>query len=206
MEKITTIEEAKQVLEGIGYSYSIDYCQRFSNAGCLENHIELTTIIEDKDSVIELINRIDFDTVNSKGDKFILKKYEPCAKLKSSEEKESKPVKANFIEKEKFVEILNKIVEQMEFDRLAAAKLQEVFTEDRIYIGYDHTKIIQAAKIALEELTGDQDCNWIDYWLYELDCGKNHVYGAVTFNGVEIPLETVEDLYDMLKNDYEKEV
>lgn len=199
MEKIKAMDQIKSTLEGIGYPYSIDYCQRFGGKGCLENHIELTVVLEEKNDVMELINRIDFDVIHSRGNGFILKKYEPCAKLKS------KPVKADFVEKEVFVNILDKIVKQIEFDKDFSSKLQDLFPEDRIYIGYDNSNAIDAAIKALGELTGDQETDWISYWLWELNCGESYEIGYVTKDGKDIPLKTPEDLYNMLKEDYEND-
>ena len=43
----------------------------------------------------------------------------------------------------------------------------------------------------------------IDYWVYELDCGKRWKEGDVTENdGTDIPLKTVSDLYDELVRQY----
>lgn len=40
---------------------------------------------------------------------------------------------------------------------------------------------------------------WIDYWLWELNFGKNFVLGDVEVNGQEIDLSTARNLYDFLK-------
>jgi hypothetical protein len=50
--------------------------------------------------------------------------------------------------------------------------------------------------------------DWISYYCYELDFGRKHELGDVTFNGESIPLGTPEELYDMLFKEacgYEKD-
>lgn len=49
------------------------------------------------------------------------------------------------------------------------------------------------------------DSSWIDYYMYELDFGrKNEQLKAYDENGVEMPLSTPEDLYDLLENNKSK--
>ena len=51
----------------------------------------------------------------------------------------------------------------------------------------------------LEDACGDSTTNWISYWLYELDRGDNWEPGCVDDgNGNEIPLHTLDDLYELL--------
>jgi len=41
---------------------------------------------------------------------------------------------------------------------------------------------------------------WISYWLYELDCGKEAEKLKVTDkNGKTIPMKTISNLYDCIK-------
>lgn len=40
--------------------------------------------------------------------------------------------------------------------------------------------------------------DWISYWMWELDFGKKWRPGAVTFNGIDVPLGTVDDLWNLL--------
>lgn len=45
--------------------------------------------------------------------------------------------------------------------------------------------------------------DWIGYWIYEMEYGEKYFKGCVTHeNGVEIPLHTVEDLYNFLVSEY----
>ena len=51
----------------------------------------------------------------------------------------------------------------------------------------------------LEALFKDEEDNWIDYWIGELDVGEKYEEGTVTDeDGSIIPLKTAEELYDFL--------
>ena len=49
----------------------------------------------------------------------------------------------------------------------------------------------------LEQMFHDHS-EWISYWLWELDCGKNYVEGSVTIQKKPLPLKTIKDLYNIL--------
>ena len=41
-------------------------------------------------------------------------------------------------------------------------------------------------------------CDWISYWMWELNFGENWKPGTVTENGNDIPLKTIDDLWNLL--------
>ena len=94
------------------------------------------------------------------------------------------------MKKETFVSIINAIEKQKEKDR-KTPKIIEVVT----------ALIIDALKTEM------CDSDWIDYYMYKLDFGRKDVkLKAYDENGVEIPLSTPEDLYDLLeKNNRHKD-
>lgn len=53
--------------------------------------------------------------------------------------------------------------------------------------------------LLLENLMNDEN-GYIDYWVYELKCGDKYEDGCVKENGVNIPLKTIEDVYNFLSN------
>lgn len=56
----------------------------------------------------------------------------------------------------------------------------------------------------LEYIMRDED-DWIGYWVFELDCGKRYKPGIVTEkDGADIPLETIEDLWNLLTKENKK--
>lgn len=51
----------------------------------------------------------------------------------------------------------------------------------------------------LSFIMNDEEEEWISYWVFELDCGKKYEPGMVRdADGTEIPLATIEDLYNLL--------
>ena len=53
----------------------------------------------------------------------------------------------------------------------------------------------------LEFIFNDKD-QWISYWIYELDFGRDYRDGSVTYaSGEAIPMKTAEELYDFLINE-----
>ena len=53
----------------------------------------------------------------------------------------------------------------------------------------------------LKDIMKDED-NWIEYYIYELNWGKDYEDGCIQDkNGNNIPLKTIEDLYNLLTGD-----
>jgi hypothetical protein len=77
-------------------------------------------------------------------------------------------------------------------------KIDELFKEMEPDFGYfslarHETLIVNLLKDAMED---EED--WIGYFVYELDCGKDYSKGCVTIHGKAVKLETVDDLYKLL--------
>ena len=87
----------------------------------------------------------------------------------------------------------------------------EVYTqkEDQLYkIGLDITEItngiIDTLFNILKEETND-DTDLIFYFCFELNFGKNWAPGMITDeDGADVPLRTVDELYDILLKDEEE--
>ncbi len=65
------------------------------------------------------------------------------------------------------------------------------------------TDILHALIECLEDTMSDKD-EWISWWIYEKDFGKNKKMTAHYENGKNIKLDTVEDLYKFLKKNKKK--
>lgn len=44
----------------------------------------------------------------------------------------------------------------------------------------------------------EDDLSWISYWIFDLNFGENYVPGMVMTNGHNVPLKTIEDLWNLL--------
>ena len=101
---------------------------------------------------------------------------------------------------EKFVNYMTKIIEQDERDNRFSDALAAFCTD-----GVPFVTTTELAINLLEELCDDTQNHWITYWLYELDRGFKYMDGCVTFDDEIIPLNTLEDLYKLLRGDYNKD-
>ena len=102
------------------------------------------------------------------------------------------------IKKDLFVQTINFIKERND----AMDKINNAFSaefDDSVFYPYFKYES-QMVKVLAASFDYDDDIirDWIEYYCYELDFGRKHKIGDVTFNGVPIPLGTPEELYDML--------
>ena len=103
------------------------------------------------------------------------------------------------MEKKQFLKAIRAIEKQVRHDRQFARKFANLFT-DCYLASYNNDAIINSYIDLLSELTGDT-CGWINYWMWEIDFGKeNDKYKVYCKEGNEIPLSTAEDLYNLIAN------
>lgn len=112
------------------------------------------------------------------------------------------------IKKETFINILNEIKKSIELSESIGNRLEQAFDDTgrnmldiRPYqlssLFADNTCYDNILHILENELD-DDDC-WISYFVYEKDWGRNQNLRIWEDNGcTEIPLDTIEDLYDFL--------
>lgn len=98
--------------------------------------------------------------------------------------------KKNFIKYIKELERLKKV------ERKVSDAMQELGTDFNGFYLERHELLIVDI---LVDAMNDTD-EWIPYWLYELDYGKKAKRSSVTKNGKNIPIKTINDLYNCIKN------
>lgn len=104
------------------------------------------------------------------------------------------------MKKESFVRIINAIDAQYSKGKENAKLLEKVFPDSTIIPSYCD-ELINSVVAALKSEMSDKKDSWIDYYMYELEFGRENGRLKVhDKNGVEIPLSTPEDLYDLIKN------
>ena len=98
-----------------------------------------------------------------------------------------------------FTDAMTAIVEQnAEDDRISKA-LSSVCTDSYFY----NTKYATKALINLLKSTMKDTYEWIEYWLYDLECGRKwYAKCATDENGKAIKLQSISDLYALLKKEY----
>lgn len=100
------------------------------------------------------------------------------------------------VSKKLFVEILS----QIEMDKKNANRLDKIFKDmnNDFIDGVAFTNpVLTGMLIRLLDASFGEKCDWVAYWVYELDCGENSSSLRVEGPGGEIvKLETIEDLWD----------
>lgn len=91
-----------------------------------------------------------------------------------------------------------KVMDDYKFMLNFTDELNEVFDKYKCD-GYIYPPVCTETVIDLLELIFDDKDKWIGYWAWELDFGERYEDGDVQDEyGNNIPLKTVEDLYDLL--------
>ena len=101
--------------------------------------------------------------------------------------------------RKQFTDAMTAIIEQnAEDDRISKA-LGSICPDSCFY----DTKHATKALIYLLKSTMKDSYEWIEYWLYELDCGRKYrPSSAKDADGKPIKLKTISDLYALLKKEY----
>lgn len=99
--------------------------------------------------------------------------------------------------KQEFTKILTELV-SLKKDESNLNKALKKFESDFNYICFSRYEnlIVKLLEIAMNDKS-----NWISYWIYDCNCGKDSKYGKVTDkNGKNVPIKTISDLYNLIKN------
>jgi len=106
------------------------------------------------------------------------------------------------ISKEMFVACILAIQRQEEYDHKCIDAFQTILNEDRIVIGYDNS-VLSTQIINLLVACMNDNGQWIEYFIYDLDYGKEYHEGSVMQKDkTPIDISTEEKLYDFLKDEY----
>lgn len=106
-------------------------------------------------------------------------------------------VKNNLLSKEEFVNIINELKKEWDFEE----QVGDVFYSFGCMAPEFPSSYETVIKLLNLIFGIETDKNWngdIDYFCTELDFGRNYQPGCVTENGNEIDLSTVEKLYDYI--------
>jgi len=103
-----------------------------------------------------------------------------------------------------FTETINALHKQYQTDERFSYHMGEMFpnTDPGTLLPDNHLLINQLISI-LQQLNGDTKLSphgvtWIEYFINELNFGKNHVSGCAQINNTPIDISTPESLYDFL--------
>jgi hypothetical protein len=99
--------------------------------------------------------------------------------------------------RDQFKEVMLELIELGKIEREVDAAMKKLSPD---FMGFSFEKpmniILKTLKYAMKDNT---DSDWISYWIYELDYGKKAKARTVTGkNGRNIPIKTIDDLYNIL--------
>ena len=100
--------------------------------------------------------------------------------------------------KKEFTDAMTAIIEQNAEDDKISKALNSICHDSCFY----DTKYATKGLLGLLKSTMKDSYEWIDYWLYELECGAKYRTGSITQDGKPIKLKTIADLYALLKKEY----
>lgn len=101
--------------------------------------------------------------------------------------------------KKEFTDAINAIVAQNKADEEICRAITSFCNDSCFYA----TKYATKGLLDLLVSTMQDKYEWIEYWLYELDCGAKYRPSSITDNrGEPIKLKTIADLYALLKKEY----
>lgn len=102
------------------------------------------------------------------------------------------------IKKDLFVQTINFIKERSDVMRKINKVFADEFVDSTFYPYFKYETQMLKVLAASFDYKDDVIEDWISYYCYELDFGREHKLGDVEFDGAPIPLGTPEELYDML--------
>jgi len=95
----------------------------------------------------------------------------------------------------KYINRLQKHVERVE-------KLSDLLMSEGGLIDIGDTLVYSIVELLVDHFKDKSE--WISYWIWELGFGEKYVDGSVTLDDEIVPLKTIEDLYNVLVDDYEE--
>ena len=95
-----------------------------------------------------------------------------------------------------FLQSMDALQKQRTRDNLCNEAFQTILPSDFVS-GYDNSLLEMNIINTWKELLKDES-EWIEYFIYELDFGKDYKKGCVTFEGKNVKLKTFEDLWNIL--------
>ena len=110
-----------------------------------------------------------------------------------------------YIGKERFCKIMEDIKKQMQMDdRFNSATKRIDSLSQGFYYNYELV-LNNLIDILNYALSGNNDEDWVSWWIYETDFGKhtNTVYTGDNEDNMAFTLTTAEDLWDFVHDDYD---
>ncbi len=108
------------------------------------------------------------------------------------------------LSKIEFIDALGAIATQLDEDRRLSAAMSEIISADCGKVWFD-TRFALPGLLKLLSTVMQDTSGWLEYWLYELDCGKKYRKDSVKdAKGKPIKMQTIADVYALLKSEYKE--
>ena len=98
--------------------------------------------------------------------------------------------------KQEFTKYIQSLQDNWDFNNKLIALFNEYYGDIGICEKPDCS--IELMELLLKAM--DDKSEWISYYCYELDFGRNWKPGMITDGTNDIPLRTIDDLWDLLNN------
>lgn len=101
------------------------------------------------------------------------------------------------LKKETFIKLMTELIRLKEVERECNAVFKKISPEFNFFCLDAYEDIVYKA---ISETMGDES-HWTGYWLYELDCGKRAKDNSVKIDDKNVPIKTLDDLYNVIVMD-----
>lgn len=107
------------------------------------------------------------------------------------------------LSKEEFIKAINTFRDISREENKAASSLGIVEWKPMNWVNSYYELLLALCDFSEEELS-DPSGTWLDYFCWELDFGALWKFGCVTIDGKDFPLQTAEDLWNLLQGEKEE--
>ena len=116
--------------------------------------------------------------------------------------------KKPYLTKEQFVEYVGCIKKTCDKDDMLSEAIEKACNDDCRVIGLygaECSAMVDLLSLAMGLEVGARDGNEIEYFIYDLNFGKDYKEGCLTdMNGTPIDISTAEKLYDYIVSEVEE--
>ena len=95
-------------------------------------------------------------------------------------------------------------MEYEEFEKIILSVKESCDRVDKLSDVTDCDLFIDLTGPLIDQIVGilehvfEDDLSWISYWMFDLNFGESYAPGKVMTGGHDVPLKTIEDLWNLL--------
>ena len=102
------------------------------------------------------------------------------------------------MKKELFIESIDAIEKQYRHDQKCSDAFSVILPDDHISLYDNHRVTNQLTKVLQIAMDDENKGSWIEYYMWELDFGKDWKKGYITIKDKDVPLQNAENLWNLL--------